>query len=74
MRRPNTTRVAAPVSRASRKRPAAKPVRPVSALSDADQFLLPTYKRSPIVFTHGRGAYVFDSTGKNTSIFLAASP
>ena len=70
MRKPNTTRVAASVSRASRKRSAAKPVRPVSALSDADQFLLPTYKRSPIVFTHGRGAYVFDSTGKKYLDFL----
>jgi predicted acetylornithine/succinylornithine family transaminase len=42
----------------------------VPALSDADQFLLPTYKRSPIVFTHGRGAYVFDSTGKKYLDFL----
>jgi predicted acetylornithine/succinylornithine family transaminase len=32
--------------------------------------LLPTYKRSPIVFTHGRGAYVFDSTGKKYLDFL----
>ena len=70
MRKPNTTRVAASVSRASRKRSAAKPVRPVSALSHADQFLLPTYQRSPIVFTHGRGAYVFDSTGKKYLDFL----
>jgi predicted acetylornithine/succinylornithine family transaminase len=40
------------------------------ALNDADQFLLPTYKRSPIVFTHGRGAYVFASTGKKYLDFL----
>src|SRR5712664_2674625 len=33
-------------------------------LLDAEQFLLPTYKRQPVVMTHGRGAYVFDSTGK----------
>jgi acetylornithine/N-succinyldiaminopimelate aminotransferase len=70
MRKPNTTRIAATVPRASRKRSAAKPVNPVHALTDADQFLLPTYKRSPIVLTHGRGAYVFDSTGKKYLDFL----
>src|SRR3984893_11347710 len=39
-------------------------------LSDAQQLLLPTYKRQPIVFTHGRGAYVYDSTGKRYLDFL----
>jgi acetylornithine/N-succinyldiaminopimelate aminotransferase len=70
MRKPNTSRVAASVSGASRKRSTAKSVGPLPALSDADRFLLPTYKRSPIVFTHGRGAYVFDSTGKRYLDFL----
>jgi acetylornithine aminotransferase/acetylornithine/N-succinyldiaminopimelate aminotransferase len=41
-----------------------------SALSDAEQFLLPTYKRQPFVLTHGRGSYVFDSTGKKYLDFL----
>jgi len=70
MRKPNTTRNAASVPRASRKRTSAQPVRLAPELSDADQFLLPTYKRSPIVFTHGHGAYVFDSTGKKYLDFL----
>ncbi len=35
-----------------------------SILRDANQFLMPTYKRQPIIFTHGRGCYVFDSRGK----------
>ncbi len=39
-------------------------------LLDAEQFLLPTYKRPPVVMTHGRGAYVFDSTGKRYLDFL----
>jgi predicted acetylornithine/succinylornithine family transaminase len=39
-------------------------------LLDAGQFLLPTYKRQPIVMTHGRGVYVFDSTGKKYLDFL----
>jgi len=70
MRKPNTTRVAALLSRAPRKRSTSKPARPEPALSDAEQFLLPTYQRSSIVFTHGRGAYVFDSTGKKHLDFL----
>ncbi|HXT23811.1 MAG TPA: aspartate aminotransferase family protein [Candidatus Eisenbacteria bacterium] len=40
------------------------------AIAAADQYLLPTYKRPPVVFTHGRGAYVFDSTGKKYLDFL----
>src|SRR3984957_12205402 len=39
-------------------------------LLDGDRFLLPTYKRQPLVFTHGRGAYVYDSTGKKYLDFL----
>jgi len=39
-------------------------------LTDAEQFLLPTYKRQPVVMTHGRGAYVLDSTGKKYLDFL----
>ena len=64
------TRVSASVARVARKRNTARTARPLPALSDAEQFLLPTYKRAPIVFTHGRGAYVFDSTGKKYLDFL----
>jgi acetylornithine/N-succinyldiaminopimelate aminotransferase len=39
-------------------------------LADADKFLLPTYKRPPIVLTHGRGAVVYDATGKKYLDFL----
>jgi len=41
-----------------------------SVLRDANQFLMPTYKRQPIVFTHGRGCYVYDSRGKKYLDFL----
>lgn len=41
-----------------------------AALADAEKFLLPTYKRQPLVFTHGRGPYVFDSSGKRYLDFL----
>src|SRR5713101_7670741 len=39
-------------------------------LLDAEQFLLPTYKRQPVIMTHGRGAHVFDSAGKKYLDFL----
>jgi acetylornithine/N-succinyldiaminopimelate aminotransferase len=41
-----------------------------SRLTDADEFLLPTYKRPAIVLTRGRGPYVFDATGKKYLDFL----
>jgi len=63
--------VAASVSRASRRRSTSKPVRRAAVLSDAERFLLPTYKRSSTVFTHGRGAFVFDSSGKKYLDFSA---
>ncbi|HUL17142.1 MAG TPA: acetylornithine/succinylornithine family transaminase [Terriglobales bacterium] len=40
------------------------------ALQEADLYLLPTYKRAPVLFTHGRGAYIFDSSGKRYLDFL----
>jgi acetylornithine/N-succinyldiaminopimelate aminotransferase len=39
-------------------------------LMDAEKFLLPTYKRSSVVLTHGRGAYVYDGDGKKYLDFL----
>jgi acetylornithine/N-succinyldiaminopimelate aminotransferase len=41
-----------------------------AALADAEKFLLPTYKRPPLLFTRGRGPYVFDSNGKRYLDFL----
>src|SRR5437899_7942857 len=48
----------------------ARAAKPDSRLLDAEQFLLPTYKRQLVVMTHGRGACVFDSTGKKYLDFL----
>ena len=39
-------------------------------LEDADKFLLPTYKRQPVVMTHGHGCYVYDARGKKYLDFL----
>ena len=52
------------------KKTATRKAKHDTRLQDAGQYLLPTYKRQPIVMTHGRGAYVFDSTGKKYLDFL----
>jgi acetylornithine/N-succinyldiaminopimelate aminotransferase len=60
------------VMRAARVAPKkhAKAPKPDARLRDADQFLLPTYKRQPFILTHGRGCYVYDSAGKKYLDFL----
>jgi acetylornithine/N-succinyldiaminopimelate aminotransferase len=60
------------VTRAARKH---QPVRVRAAksdsrLADAEKFLLPTYKRSSVLLTHGRGPYVYDAGGKKYLDFL----
>jgi len=39
-------------------------------LQDASRHLMNTYKRSDMIFTHGRGCYVFDQSGKKYLDFL----
>jgi acetylornithine aminotransferase/acetylornithine/N-succinyldiaminopimelate aminotransferase len=39
-------------------------------LKDASRHLMNTYKRSDMIFTHGRGCYVFDQSGKKYLDFL----
>src|SRR5713101_3633782 len=48
----------------------ARAAKPDTRLLDAEQFLLPTYKRQPVVMTHGCGAYVYDASGKKYLDFL----
>ncbi|MFZ0416423.1 MAG: aspartate aminotransferase family protein [Candidatus Acidiferrales bacterium] len=40
------------------------------ALRDADQHLVGTYRRPPVVFTHGKGCHLYDSRGKVYLDFL----
>jgi acetylornithine/N-succinyldiaminopimelate aminotransferase len=58
--------------RSVRKPPysSAQRTKPDTRLLDAEKFLLPTYKRQPVVMTHGRGAYIYDATGKKYLDFL----
>jgi acetylornithine/N-succinyldiaminopimelate aminotransferase len=56
---------------AGRAKPApARVAKTDTRVRDAEQFLLPTYKRQPVLFTHGRGCFLFDSTGKKYLDFL----
>ncbi len=52
------------------KHAVAPSAKPDARLLDAEQFLLPTYKRQPAVMTHGQGPYVYDATGKKYLDFL----
>ena len=52
------------------KHSAAQRSKPDARLLDAEKFLLPTYKRQPVVMTHGRGAYIYDAAGKKYLDFL----
>jgi acetylornithine/N-succinyldiaminopimelate aminotransferase len=69
MRKLDTKKTANFAARTAKKRsPSASSAN--SILRDANQFLMPTYKRQPIVFTHGRGCCVYDSRGKKYLDFL----
>jgi acetylornithine/N-succinyldiaminopimelate aminotransferase len=48
----------------------ARKPKPDTRLADAEKFLLPTYKRSAVLITHGRGCYVYDADGKKYLDFL----
>src|SRR5260221_12768368 len=51
-------------------KPPARAAKADVRLRDAEQFLLPTYKRPPVLFTNGRGCIVYDATGKKYLDFL----
>lgn len=66
----NSRKKHSPAPSAQTVRKPAPRAKPDARLLDAEKFLLPTYKRPPVVMTHGRGVYVFDSTGKKYLDFL----
>ena len=45
-------------------------VNPAATIQLEARHLMPTYKRPPLVFTHGRGCYVWDHRGKKYLDFL----
>jgi acetylornithine/N-succinyldiaminopimelate aminotransferase len=58
------------LSKKSAKKPRSSGSAPNSVLKDASRHLMNTYKRSDMIFTHGRGCYVFDQHGKKYLDFL----
>jgi acetylornithine/N-succinyldiaminopimelate aminotransferase len=70
MMRPLLKKKAAARAALNSKHRKERAVKTDSRLLDAEKFLLPTYKRPPVVMTHGRGSYVFDATGKEYLDFL----
>src|SRR5437870_6410951 len=42
-----------------------------SVMRSEASLLLPTYERNPVLFTHGRGVYLWDSKGKKYLDFLS---
>lgn len=56
--------------RAYPKRHSKGRVSAAEALRQADKYLMRTYRRPPLVFSHGKGCYLYDSTGKAYLDFL----
>jgi acetylornithine/N-succinyldiaminopimelate aminotransferase len=57
-------------SKKSAKKPKSTSAASTSVLNDASRHLMNTYKRSDMIFTHGRGCYIFDQNGKKYLDFL----
>ena len=59
-----------PLSKKSSKKAGSSSAASNPILRDASRHLMNTYKRSDMIFTHGRGCYVFDQHGKKYLDFL----
>jgi len=58
------------LSKKPAKKPASSGAVSNAVLKDASRYLMNTYKRGDVIFTHGRGCYVFDQNGKKYLDFL----
>lgn len=56
---------------AKKKQSVGKRLSPAKIVSDSSRYLMNTYKRPPVVFTHGRGVRLYDSQGREYLDFLA---
>ena len=54
-----------------RKPSAAKRISAAKIVADSTRYLMNTYRRPPVVFTHGRGCRLYDSQGREYLDFLA---
>jgi acetylornithine/N-succinyldiaminopimelate aminotransferase len=55
---------------AKKKVKSLKGVSPAKIVADESRYLIKTYRRPPIVFTHGRGCRLYDSQGREYLDFL----
>jgi len=57
---------------AKKKSAASKPkhLSPAKILAEESQYMMKTYRRPPVVFTHGKGARLYDSTGREYLDFI----
>ena len=66
-----TTKIRSVKKNSAKPRQAKAPrVMAAEVLRQADQHLMRTYRRPPLVFSHGKGCYLYDSTGKAYLDFL----
>jgi len=63
--------MAKPRKKLQKKSPVAARLSPAKICADEARYMLQTYRRPPIVFTHGRGARLYDSQGREYLDFLA---
>ena len=47
-----------------------KPAKPAQSRREAARYLMITYRRPPVVFTHGKGCYLYDERGRAYLDFL----
>jgi acetylornithine aminotransferase/acetylornithine/N-succinyldiaminopimelate aminotransferase len=55
---------------ANKKSPASTRLSPAKILAEESRFLMKTYRRPPVVFTRGRGARLYDSSGREYLDFI----
>ncbi|HTU33121.1 MAG TPA: aspartate aminotransferase family protein [Candidatus Acidoferrum sp.] len=53
-----------------RKNKSARKISPAKIRKTEERYLMNTYKRPPVVFTHGRGCHLYDSQGREYLDFL----
>jgi predicted acetylornithine/succinylornithine family transaminase len=56
---------------AKKKKSGAKSISPARIVAEGTRYLMNTYRRPPVVFTHGRGCRLYDTRGREYLDFLA---
>jgi acetylornithine/N-succinyldiaminopimelate aminotransferase len=58
------------IAMAKKKSAASKRTLPAKILAEESQYMVKTYRRPKVVFTHGKGARLYDSTGREYLDFI----